>query len=1128
MKQHDHITDIRSGVRSENLQELIDAGASGPKAVFQHGQQQYQSPEWLAEACAALMPGRPDYAFDPQCAGGNLVKAVHVGIGRLGCEIDNAFAKAEKATGANAQGYRIGVPQEVSRITASCVRLGDVLDELLPDLRFPCIVANPPFGLRWKLAAGGTIESTDWTWRFIKARLAEGGSGFFIASSKTIEELRIPEDPLVYLYQKFPAGGIWTDVSVAIGIVHYQKLPALQYGVGVTPHVRIDHLWPQVPTKDEIIAALSPRLRHRYFSPYTPSLVRDWTTAGEVIADDTRDRPKYNIYLDAEGMLRTYLSTRAGLKVDYGEVSKLARINNCHPLTLTTERETRTLLHTYLTDGRYTIEPAAKIAISKALAEVLSLSCPIRPVNDYQMVAYADEYEKMECKAKAPPGVQIALTVGKFYEIRTGTYKFSEKFTRKKIHYDETTEETTQEDHECYLSGEDRYIEITDDTRRNHQFMERPPGGHTTWKHSESLIWQIFKEPYVPTVAETDSVAYQRNLEVMKLNELISGFTYFPGQLDYYARMGCKDYGLIAADVGTGKSLGALTIIALKAPRRTLIIAPQGTMRSAGDEEEVDYEASQWVKEIARFAPTEPVFQLFSREDWLAVLHANGGELPPGIYITYPAAYFSNGGFENCPPSWEEKGAVEINFCTRMDLKFDEDRTVDDCFSRNVGASNKSGIKCIASPVLATEIATHHGEWDMVILDEAHLCCNLGAQISQKLIRLQPKYRFAMTATPIPNIVSNLFSLMGWVCVPGWYKDKVRNAAWPYAVSEIGRFNTTFLSQETDVTAQYKAKAEGKRGWRGVGITTSPLISSPARLLKLLAPNMAYISKEDCNPHLHGCEVIDVRVPMGKEQARLYGFWLNRKNYITEFKGHMLTIARVQSTRLRGICGAPASVDYARKMCESNFNAKTVAILGLVRDCLSRGEQAVIVSAFVHQSSLFAKRLSEAGIPLARIDSSVGADMHVAEANRFKRGDARVMLMGIKCAQGHSFDQCPNLIVGSLEWSYGTLHQAKGRVWRLTSPQPVKVWVVLHENTIEELLFDRVAVKQDSATLCLHGKRIPRDFRRMDAAEVLADHIINYKAEDGEIRSETECESQWPALRKSLVLANAPVKRQAA
>lgn len=148
--------------------------------------------------------------------------------------------------------------------------------------------------------------------------------------------------------------------------------------------------------------------------------------------------------------------------------------------------------------------------------------------------------------------------------------------------------------------------------------------------------------------------------------------------------------------------------------------------------------------------------------------------------------------------------------------------------------------------------------------------------------------------------------------------------------------------------------------------------------------------------------------------------------------------------------------------------------------------------------------------------------MHTAEANRFKRGDARVMFMGIKCAQGHSFDQCRNLIIGSLEWSYGSLHQAKGRVWRLTSKQQVRVWCVLHENTIEELLFDRVATKQDAATICLHGKRVPRAYHQADASEVLGEHIVNYKASDGKIMSEAECESQWPELRRQLVLAFNP------
>jgi SNF2 family DNA or RNA helicase len=801
---------------------------------------------------------------------------------------------------------------------------------------------------------------------------------------------------------------------------------------------------------------------------------------------------------------------------------RLIRINRCHPLTLTTETETRKLMHEYLMGGVYTIEPAAKVAIAEALREVASLACPLRPVTELEVVAYADEEERLMCRAVDPRG-KIQMTVGKQYEVRTDTYEFTEYYSRIKPHYDEETGKTTIRDHDCQLSGVDRYIEITDDRHLIHRFMDRPDKS-THYHHPETMLWNLFERPYVPTVAEVQVDDYNKNLQSMAFNEMIAGFTYFPGQLDYYARMACKNYGLVAADVGTGKSLGALTLINLKSPKRALLIAPQGTMRSVGEEDEIDYQASQWVTEIQRFAPGEPVFQLFSAEDWQNILRANGGELPPGIYITYPQAYFTNGGFESLPTSWDK--IEEKRFCERFNLKFDEKRGLDACYHRNVGASNKHGIKCIAEPCLNTRIAAVHGEpWEMVIIDEAHLCCNLNAQVTQNLIRLQPKYRFALTATPIPNIITNIFSLMGWLCVPNWYKGKIRNAAWPYAVDECGRFTSTFLSEETDLTAQEQARKAGKKGWRRVGVRPSPIISSPARLLKLLKPTMAYISKEDCNPAVVGCEVIDVRVALGKEQEKLYAFWLNRANYYPQYKSP-LTIAQVQSTRLRGICAAPASLDYSRD-CKSNFNPKMVTILQLIRDCLGKGEQVVVVAARVDQSDALAVKLSEAGVPISRIDSSISADLHTAEANRFKKGDSRVMLMGIKCAQGHSFDRCPNLIIASLEWSYGTLHQAKGRVWRLTSPKAVKIWCVLHKNTIEELLFDRVAVKQDAATLCLHGKRVPRDFTTMDASEVLAEHIVNYSAKDGEVLSESECETQWQVLKQQLVMANRPVRKAA-
>ena len=54
---------------------------------------------------------------------------------------------------------------------------------------------------------------------------------------------------------------------------------------------------------------------------------------------------------------------------------------------------------------------------------------------------------------------------------------------------------------------------------------------------------------------------------------------------------------------------------------------------------------------------------------------------------------------------------------------------------------------------------------------------------------------------------------------------------------------------------------------------------------------------------------------------------------------------------------------------------------------------------------------------IARIDFTVPASQHNAEFNHFKRGEARVKLIVIKCARGYSYDPCPNLILASLEYA---------------------------------------------------------------------------------------------------------------
>src|SRR4051812_16193704 len=85
-----NIQDARSGIADENLQEMLEAGSSAESAQ-QSGQNQYQTPRWLANALARLLIGNHHaHVLDPQCANGSLLGSFP-SQERYGIDIDNRF-----------------------------------------------------------------------------------------------------------------------------------------------------------------------------------------------------------------------------------------------------------------------------------------------------------------------------------------------------------------------------------------------------------------------------------------------------------------------------------------------------------------------------------------------------------------------------------------------------------------------------------------------------------------------------------------------------------------------------------------------------------------------------------------------------------------------------------------------------------------------------------------------------------------------------------------------------------------------------------------------------------------------------------------------------------------------------
>lgn len=819
---------------------------------------------------------------------------------------------------------------------------------------------------------------------------------------------------------------------------------------------------------------------------------------------------KFALWVTPRGKIHTDTSQmRSDLADIHG--SKLDALHGDTPLGAMQMTETREFIKFCLRDEGIPVQRRAEDVLLDAIEKTEKMIPPLRAPTDLECVALCDEQGYLVAKCDAslvntdPDSnwtgqVRLRITKGKKYKIRVDGVRYRKAFIRPKVKYSRE-DGIWVEDHDMELVGKDTLVRVIDDEGGERWFRANPAKkGHD---FHESELWKYFEKPVVDTVKEVNPDSYNNAMEQMDMLEMINGYKYYPGQRDYIARMNCVDSGLISAETGCGKTLIAITLMRLKGPGRRLVIAPKGTVE--GSDSDVDHTA-QWLSELDKFAPDLKVYKLFNEKDYNKILAENGGELPKDmVAITYPNAFFSNeGAFEAIPTAWMTRDH-ESKTRKRLGLpEIEEDESSSISYSRSIG-KDINGMRAIWSPSLATKIGDI---WDQVYVDEAHFACNINSAVTQSLIRVQAKVRYAITATPIGNMVYNIFPLAGWLMVSKWYRGGLNNPAWPFAKEDIGRFKDLFLSKEFDRTQEQENWRTGKK----TSISKdSPVISQPGRLLKSLKPMLGYISKEECNPDLVKCNLMVTKVPMGAQQLDAYAHFIQPENLpFTDPKNRMA----VMQNWLRTIAaGGPYGPDFIREHSDlkptSNYNPKTVMILEKLRECLERKEQCVVIYSRLHSGNEIAARLDKAGVKYSRIDSTQGK--HAKEAAIFKAGKRPVMLMGISCAQAYSFENCRNLIIGSLEWSYGKLNQAMGRVYRLNSKRDVNIYTILHKNTIEELVFEKVCTKQDSATICLKGEFVEHDINLMSPEEIMADHVTNFNRNSENIREEI-CENEWPAL----------------
>lgn len=525
-----------------------------------------------------------------------------------------------------------------------------------------------------------------------------------------------------------------------------------------------------------------------------------------------------------------------------------------------------------------------------------------------------------------------------------------------------------------------------------------------------------------------------------------------PFQIEDLARAALHDGCILAWEQGLGKSLAAIAYPLARQAQRTLIVAP-GSLHK-----QLQISAAKFFQKSLRQINTPEEYYQFG----LHKPHAGS----PKFYVISYTALGLNGGDE-WPIGFGRPGAARISKTLKsrrkaqaktMGLKYDDE---------NVGEETK-GITCIWMPTLARVIQSYDS-FDCVVVDEGTRLQATESRIGSSVRMLNPKSRLVLTGTPVKNRLDSIFWLASWA----------GGNRWPYKPTEAERerFATTFLQSERFVTREEAMAAKGKKPYNTT--RRSNRLCSIHKLWKNLAPVVIRRRKQDCGEDIVTKIMKPTIVKPGTAQQAVYQYHLNNPPVVgrkSKKAMHRRVQIGVQLTMLRYAALCPDSDTLSESITGAkgprkswtSYTPKMDAILEIIRSRLGEGKQVIVGSPYRDFSQRLNEFLKSADVSSVVLDGDIDPVTRGELAQGFKRGDHSVLVAGIKAmGEGHSFENCSDLILPGLTYAYDENEQFIHRVWRLTSKHPVTIYPVIMAGSIDERLHEIFSEKAGSAGMAI-------------------------------------------------------------
>lgn len=341
---------------------------------------------------------------------------------------------------------------------------------------------------------------------------------------------------------------------------------------------------------------------------------------------------------------------------------------------------------------------------------------------------------------------------------------------------------------------------------------------------------------------------------------------------------------------------------------------------------------------------------------------------------------------------------------------------------------------CNYEQVLRDSARIGDQRWDLIILDEGQRIKNWEAKTSQTIKALRSRFALVLTGTPLENRLDDLYSVVEFV--------------------DDRRLGPDFDFYNRHRIVDEKGKVLGYRHL--------------AQLRKALQPVLLRRTRASVQQQLPERTTKVIRIAPTEAQLDMHsGFYsavvrIAGKRYLTE-----MDLLRLQKALL--MCRLTANSTSLVDGIHPGYSSKLQELDTLLTDLAQEDDRKIIMfSEWTRMLDLIEPLMQKHGWDFVRLDGSVPQKKRQQLVQRFQTDSGcRVFLTTNAGATGLNLQAANTVINIDLPWNPALLEQRIARAHRMGQKQPVQVYLLVTEHTLEENLLATLSAKQELALAAL-------------------------------------------------------------